>query len=516
MYASSDSVPGTPVELKSPPPQSKQAPRHIRLGIERAALKQLNPTERSQETSTFAEPGAKAARRPSSTGDRIALAKSLRPHAGRTTKAKTSTAEDAPAAEAGLVMTCHARTRVPTPHGDVLLHVYKNNRDAKEHLAFVFDRAQLQQTENGAASSFNPEWIRSASLNAVWHGKETADERIVRGAYVGRLSPEHAVASTSAQPMSDSAIASDPPLVRIHSECFTGETIGSQRCDCGEQLDEAFRLISTCPEGRGVIVYLRQEGRGIGLLEKVRAYNLQDLGHDTVSANLLLGHGADMRTYDLAAGILKDLGIDQVRLLTNNPDKMQQAEKEGVRVAERVSMVPRSWRKATERQDRRNRRQANRKLQAEAAASMETSSGREDDGLDSIGSNETTDSEDERTHLERSAGVGMIGASQTDSKELDRYLRTKIERMGHMLDMPSPAASEPDNERQFFAQERKPRPRQSKPRVKKERLMDSVASLHTDVESLNCSDEGAGWGSEASVEMVRPEMEGATTQPSTP
>ena len=103
------------------------------------------------------------------------------------------------------------------------------------------------------------------------------------------------------------------PLVRIHSECYTGETIGSQRCDCGEQLDEALRIISTSMTRsssgipvppRGVVVYMRQEGRGIGLLDKLLAYNLQDMGHDTVSANILLGHLPDARRYDISLSLI--------------------------------------------------------------------------------------------------------------------------------------------------------------------------------------------------------------------
>ncbi|ERF76896.1 hypothetical protein EPUS_02607 [Endocarpon pusillum Z07020] len=137
-----------------------------------------------------------------------------------------------------------------------------------------------------------------------------------------------------------------PPLVRIHSECYTGETAWSARCDCGEQLDEAARLMSL--HGGGVIVYLRQEGRGIGLSEKLKAYNLQDLGSDTVEANLLLRHPADARSYGLATAILLDLGCggDQgIRLLTNNPHKVRAVEgpNREVIVRERVAMIPLAW-----------------------------------------------------------------------------------------------------------------------------------------------------------------------------
>jgi len=123
-------------------------------------------------------------------------------------------------------------------------------------------------------------------------------------------------------------------LVRVHSECFTGEVLGSLRCDCGPQLAEAIRQIAA--EGAGVIVYLRQEGRGIGLLDKLRAYNLQDAGHDTVDANLLLGHGADERDYSAAAEILTRLGLRSVRLLTNNPAKIEGLRRHGIAVSARV------------------------------------------------------------------------------------------------------------------------------------------------------------------------------------
>jgi GTP cyclohydrolase II len=123
-------------------------------------------------------------------------------------------------------------------------------------------------------------------------------------------------------------------LVRVHSECFTGDVLGSQRCDCGEQLDLAMREISAA--GHGVIIYLRQEGRGIGLLDKLRAYNLQDEGYDTVDANLLLGHTPDEREYSMAAAILKDLNIRSIRLLTNNPHKVQDLEMQGVIISGRV------------------------------------------------------------------------------------------------------------------------------------------------------------------------------------
>lgn len=163
-------------------------------------------------------------------------------------------------------------TRIPTKHGDFQLCYYTNTIDDKEHLAFC----------------------------------------------VGDLS------------------SADSVLVRVHSECFTGDVMGSLRCDCGEQLDQSMARVAEA--GAGVVLYMRQEGRGIGLLEKMRAYNLQDQGYDTVDANLMLGHGADERDYSLAALILHDLEVASVRLMTNNPAKIRALEAAGITVAERVAL----------------------------------------------------------------------------------------------------------------------------------------------------------------------------------
>jgi GTP cyclohydrolase II len=266
---------------------------------------------------------------------------------------------------------CEVRARIPTTTGhEMWLHVYRNSVDTKEHLAIVFGGQ-----------------IRSRSLDAERPG-ETELDRMTRGAYLGRLYPgrtnsrieqlkraegvpskrtpdeageKNTSGLLSPSPAASSAASSengdvqplapsDLPLVRIHSECYTGETVWSARCDCGEQLDEAARLMAdpTLSPSGGAIIYLRQEGRGIGLGEKLKAYNLQDLGNDTYEANLLLRHPADARSYGLATAMLMDLGLGGdkgIRLLTNNPDKVHAVEGPGreVVVRERVAMVPIAW-----------------------------------------------------------------------------------------------------------------------------------------------------------------------------
>ena len=165
--------------------------------------------------------------------------------------------------------------RIPTEYGNFQLLHYSNDRDDKEHLALV----------------------------------------------MGNVADAEAV------------------LVRVHSECFTGDVLGSLRCDCGPQLHSAMQIIAQA--GRGVIIYLRQEGRGIGLAQKLEAYNLQDQGYDTVDANLLLGHDVDEREYSAAAGILRDLKVASICLLTNNPAKIAQLQDLGVSVESRLPLETR-------------------------------------------------------------------------------------------------------------------------------------------------------------------------------
>ena len=199
---------------------------------------------------------------------------------------------------------------------------------------------------------------RSAGLlPALWVLDESAEALALQADELAGLSAEVALVARAKLPLEDlpdtqivafrspdgeehvalliGAFGGRPPLVRLHSECLTGDVFGSLKCDCGPQLREALRLIGAA--GGGVLLYLRQEGRGIGLANKLRAYALQDRGLDTVEANQRLGFADDERDYDHAAAMLKALGIEQVRLLTNNARKVEGLAAAGIEVVERVA-----------------------------------------------------------------------------------------------------------------------------------------------------------------------------------
>lgn len=155
--------------------------------------------------------------------------------------------------------------------------------------------------------------------------------------YRSRQGGEEFVALTRGQFHPDS-----PTLVRIHSQCMTGDVFGSLKCDCGQQLEAALKMITE--EGMGAIIYQQQEGRGIGIINKIRAYELQDNGADTVEANTLLGLEVDLRRYEKCAEILKDLGIRRVRLMSGNPDKIETLTAAGLEIVERISLPVRQHR----------------------------------------------------------------------------------------------------------------------------------------------------------------------------
>ena len=147
--------------------------------------------------------------------------------------------------------------------------------------------------------------------------------------FINKLNGEHHVALVKGEINEKNEV-----LTRVHSECLTGDALGSKRCDCGEQYDAAMKRIAE--EGCGILLYMRQEGRGIGLINKLKAYSIQDKGFDTVEANEMLGFPADMRSYDVAAAILKDLGVSKVNLMTNNPRKIDGLERYGIEIVNRV------------------------------------------------------------------------------------------------------------------------------------------------------------------------------------
>lgn len=187
--------------------------------------------------------------------------------------------------------------KLPTRHGEFDIHIFEND-DGQEHVMLTVGMSVVDQTTEITALSSQNE--------ASNQQDDTLEERPI-------------------------------PLVRIHSECLTGDAFSSLKCDCGPQLNTAMQAIQET--GYGAILYLRQEGRGIGLTNKIRAYALQDQGHDTLDANLMLGLPADARIYDMCGPMLAYIGVDAVRLITNNPDKVAYLTEHGINVVERVPLL---------------------------------------------------------------------------------------------------------------------------------------------------------------------------------
>lgn len=276
---------------------------------------------------------------------------------------------------------CLLRTRIPTENNKCFyLMMYESTTDKKEHLVLTYGQPILSKTLDMSEEYLDSE----RKLRGIISISESIIER-------------EAYQDQSTNYLSNDKIAQKKHsldnkscLLRIHSSCFTGECLGSTRCDCREQLQEAMHLMSE--ENSGVIIYLNQEGRGIGLKEKLLAYNLIDMGHDTVTANLALNRKPDLRNYQVAIDILNDLDICDVRLLTNNPQKVSALTDSNIMV-ERVPMIPRSW--------------------------------REESSVDS------------KTVVSKTSSPKSYHHTNTSAQcELDTYLVSKIRRMGHSLEIP--------------------------------------------------------------------------------
>ena len=212
--------------------------------------------------------------------------------------------------------------KLPTEHGDFDIHMFENEAGEEHVLLTVGLPVVSQDTGKDAPNDQSLTNTLNQSLEKAC--SPSLDETFNQSA-------------DSNSTFIVNALSRPVPLVRIHSECLTGDAFGSLKCDCGPQLNAAMKAIQS--SGCGAILYLRQEGRGIGLTNKIRAYALQDQGHDTLDANLLLGFPADARVYDMCAPMLAHVGVNQVRLLTNNPNKVAYLSTHGIEVIERVPLV---------------------------------------------------------------------------------------------------------------------------------------------------------------------------------
>jgi len=312
--------------------------------------------------------------------------------------------------EKNLKVRCEVRCRIPTDDkGEFYVHLYTNNLNNKKHLAIVAGP-----------------YIYSKSLNEI-RENDTDEKRMIRGATIkpnislpiksidknnitndiSNVQNNNIYINSNIEQNKDSK--QKIPLVRIHSECFTSETIFSCRCDCAEQLERSMRQIQEY--GNGVVVYLRQEGRNIGLLNKMMAYNLQDNGYDTVEANVKLNQPVDGRNYTIAARILEDLQIDTVRLLTNNPDKIEQLKSLGIKIVERIPMIPSIFENINKHKN------CNHHTQYLYSDSTSNCSNDIEDDINTIIEPE-------------------IVQEQGKLTELEKYIQTKVESMNHDIPLP--------------------------------------------------------------------------------